>query len=702
MAAGGPDRPVLARGTRIVRQAEGGEVRWVVRAGSSGKYLRVGEREQLLLSLMDGERTVAEIATGFTARAREPVQASEVATFVSQMRKLQVVEETAEARNLLLLEKARQRRKERHFAGKMGSLFFFRVKLLDPDRLLVAVERRVRWIFTRWFLCVAGALVVAAVAVLWSRSAEVFDRLSSFSWTGDGAGTTFAGIWTVALCIVALHELGHGVACKHWGGDVHEMGFLLLFFQPCFYCNVNDAWTFDSRAQRLWVTAAGGFVEVVLGSFCVLLWAATELGTAIHTVSYLVFMISLSSTLVFNMNPLIKLDGYYLLADLLGIENLREKSLAQLHWLIRGRILGQPAARATEDPREAWILATYGILSSCYLGLLLVVIAVVVLGAVTGEGGASLPLVVIMGFLGWMILKPVVKMLGGAMKDVAVRQAERHGPRGALLRFGAGTALVIGASFLVPWTRTVGGAAPAEPRRIAEVRSSLTGRVAEVLVAEGAAVRAGDPLLRIEAPVEAARAAMDRERASLLRREALRLRGTGEAGKAAAAEEEAEASRLRAEEAERRLGRSDLPSPLDGVVLTRRAGELAGSPVFRNSAVVTVGDCSGLRFRTILGTRDRGAVREGMEAVVRFPFLPGEPLKGRVVAVSATPVTEAENPGAGKVGGPAWEVVVEVENPGNRVLPGMTGEVAVVLGRTSLGGALARSVSGAFRADLLR
>ncbi|MCK6478958.1 MAG: HlyD family efflux transporter periplasmic adaptor subunit [Planctomycetes bacterium] len=697
-----PDCPVLAAGTRVVRQSEGGEVRWVVRAGGSGKYLRVGEREAVMLGLVDGNRTAAEIATAFTARAKEPVTAADVEGFVSRMREMEVVQPTAEMRNLLLVEKARQRRSERLFAGKWGAVLFWRVPLLDPDGILTFLERRVRWVFTPGFLVLAGILVALAAGTLVARGDEVFARLRDFTQITRGAGLSLAGAWATALTIVMFHELAHGVACKHWGGEVREMGFLLLFFQPCFYCNVNDAWTFDSRAQRLWVTAAGGFVELVLGSACVLLWAATDEGTALHGVCYLVFMISLSSTLLFNLNPLIKLDGYYLLADLLRMDNLSERSRKQVAWLVRGKLLGMPAASAAKDRREAWILASYGIASILYMSTMLLVIAVLLLGSLGGGEGPGFFMTMFFLFLGWMMLRPALKTMGEAMREGATAQVARHGAKGALLRAAAGAGALLLAAILVPWTRTTGAAAPAEPARVAEVRSPLRGRIAEVLVAEGDDVAEGAPLLRIEAPVEAAEAVVERENATRLRREALGAHSSGDAARAAGLEDRAEAARLKAEGAEARLAKSLLPSPLAGTVLTRRAGELAGSPVTRNASILRVGDLGRLRFRALLDARGAGPVREGMDASVRFRDRPGDPLEGKVVAVSRAPVDPAREPRAKDLPGPHWEVIVETGNPDRRVLPGMVGEVRVVLGRTSLAGALLGGIRGAFRPDLLR
>jgi putative peptide zinc metalloprotease protein len=696
-----PDRPVLSPGSRVVRQVEDGATRYVVRAGATGKYLRVGEPEAALLSLMDGTRTLEEIRTSFVARTKEVLDLADIAGFLHRMRKDQVVEPTAEGRNLLLVEKARQVRKERMFAGKMGSLFFMRVKLLDPDVLLTRVERWVRWIFTPAFLVFAALLVLAAAATIWVNSEEILGRVKNFLLISAGSGVGLLGIWATALFIVCLHETGHGVACKHWGGEVHEMGFLLMFFQPCFYCNVNDAWTFESRAAKLWVTAAGGVVEVLLGSAAVLVWAATEPGSAIHGVCYLVFMISLSGTLLFNLNPLIKLDGYYLLADLLRIENLRDRSIAQLSRLFKTKVLGKTVPPVATTLREAWILSAYAVASSLYQALLVTGILVLILGSVSGGEGPGILTLLLLGFVAWMILKRPLGAAKEALMQVADGQVKRHGTRGALLRAGAGAAVLVGLSFLVPWRVTSDAAATARPCRVAEVRSPLEGIVGEVLVADGDRVKAGDPLLRLEVPVQEALAMQARGFAEKKRREALERRSKGDAANAEAMEKDAEAAEIRAAGLEKRLASAVVPSPMDGWVLTRRPGDLRNSPVKRDASLLRVGDCSRIRFHAVMDARRVGPVSVGMEATVRLRSFPGEPFAAKVVSVSRQPL-DAKDDRLQEATGPHWEVVVEAHNPGLRVRPGMTGETRVLLERTSLAGAVARGFRSTVRSDLLK
>lgn len=285
--------------------------------------------------------------------------------------------------------------------------------------------------------------------------------------------------------------------------------------------------------------------------------------------------------------------------------------------------------------------------------------------------------------------------------QTAHAQVARHGLRGAWLRAGAAAAVVVVASLLLPWRVTSVAPSEAEPWRVAEVRSPLEGTVGSVLVAEWARVKAGDPLVRLVVPEEEAQARVEREVAGRLRREGLRRRSIGGSSGADLVEKEAEAAEMRAANIEERLKSAVVPSPIDGVVLSRRPAEREGGPVRREGELLRVGDISRLRFHALMDARAVGPVHAGMEAEVRLRAFPGEPLAGKVVSVSRQPLDAADDR-LQAVTGPHWEVVVETGNPGTRVLPGMTGEARILVERTSLAGAVARGLRGTFRSDLLK
>ena len=172
-----------------------------------------------------------------------------------------------------------------------------------------------------------------------------------------------------------LHELGHALACKHFGGEVHELGFMLLVFAPCLYCDVSDAWRLPSKWQRIAVSAAGMIVELVLAAVATIVWWYAQPGV-VQLVALNVMIICTVNTLLVNGNPLLRYDGYYILSDLMETPNLWQRSRDVLRRITSGWLFGQPAP---DDPlvpaRQRPWLALYAVASKVYL--MLVVVAIV-------------------------------------------------------------------------------------------------------------------------------------------------------------------------------------------------------------------------------------------------------------------------------------------------------------------------------------
>ena len=162
-----------------------------------------------------------------------------------------------------------------------------------------------------------------------------------------------------------MHEFSHGLTCCHFGGKVREVGFMLIYFQPAFYCDVSDSWMFPSRRQRMWVTFAGGYIQLVIWGVCTMIWRITDPDTLINQIVLIVIVFAGLQTLV-NFNPLIKLDGYYMLSDYLEIPNLRAKAMSSL-WAWLGR-----KHRSPQPWREERAQLVYGVASIVFSTTLLI------------------------------------------------------------------------------------------------------------------------------------------------------------------------------------------------------------------------------------------------------------------------------------------------------------------------------------------
>src|SRR5205085_683272 len=192
------------------------------------------------------------------------------------------LERTMVERTTLQVERLRaERRSRRRRALFRGELLRMRWSFGDPDRALARVLPSIRWMFTPAFLVVSIALFALYLLILghgWAAYSAALQATYTLHTITLGHVVVFV---IVALTVVLIHELGHAFTCKYFGGEVHELGFMLLYFQPAFYCNVSDAWSFSDRAARLWVTAAGSWIQLVIAAMAAMVWWVAAPGTLI-------------------------------------------------------------------------------------------------------------------------------------------------------------------------------------------------------------------------------------------------------------------------------------------------------------------------------------------------------------------------------------------------------------------------------------
>src|SRR5262245_30606542 len=345
---------------------------YVVKDPRSGAYYHLGDQEHFLLTQLDGRRDAAAVCAAFAERFGQPLTPEDLQEFL----------DLAKGRGLLQGE-GQGEKEERNprargaqeapdpDAAPLGlRLLYWRKNFFDPDRLFTWLAPKTGFFWTPAFLLFSAGCVVSAAALLWAnRHGAARSFLSSLRWE------TVLLAWLALLFVTTCHEFAHGLTCKRHGGEVHEVGFLLIFFMPCFYCNVSDAWLFREKSKRLWVTLAGGYFELFLWALAVFVWRLSTPDSLVNYAAFVVLSACGVQTLV-NFNPLLKLDGYYLLSDWAEGHNLQQRAAdhvkGRLRWLLWG------AARPHTEPRGRVLLA-YGLVSWLYslafLGLSLVVLS---------------------------------------------------------------------------------------------------------------------------------------------------------------------------------------------------------------------------------------------------------------------------------------------------------------------------------------
>src|SRR5438128_3961330 len=307
--------PRLRSDLTVSEQRTAGAPCVVIKDPLTSEFFRFGETEQFIAQQCDGETPLEVIRQRTEQKFGATLPAENLRAFIRNLDNAGLLEgdETESAR-------AGKRGRGRRQGRLRGSLLYLRVKVADPNRLFDRLMPRVRGFFTPGFLVVGAAVILVAVgtaAANWSDIVRDFSRLYRLS--------AILPFLTVTFLAASAHEFAHGLTCNYFGGEVHELGFMLIYFQPAFYCNVSDAWLFPEKSKRLWVGFAGPYLELFLWALATIAWRLTEPDTWINYTALIVMTLSgLRSFLDFN--PFVKLDGYYLLSDYLEIPNLRRRS----------------------------------------------------------------------------------------------------------------------------------------------------------------------------------------------------------------------------------------------------------------------------------------------------------------------------------------------------------------------------------------
>jgi putative peptide zinc metalloprotease protein len=679
-------RPRRRADLKFVEQVYRGEQSFIVKDPVTHKYFRFRPVEALVLQSFDG-RTIGDIALALAEEGFK-LSAGAIEGFARKLATMGLMERSLEERTTLQLERLRAERSRRRRRPLFrGEILRMRWSVGDPDSFLNRTMPSLRWCFTPGFAAASIALFALYFLILaatWTEFGAAVKAQYSLSAISTGTIIIF---WCTTVVVIGIHEMGHAYACKYFGGEVHEMGFMLVYFEPAFYCNVNDAWTFPEVRARLWVTAAGSWIQFVVASLAAIVWWLAVPGTLVSEVAVAGILIGGVTTIITNMNPLIPLDGYFALSDWLEVPNLRQRAFDYLSLAVRRNVLRLDAPDPQVSERDRKIFLWYAGLAVVYITSIFFVLAGLVLGwarQLMGTIG-----VVLAGLLFLRIAWKSVAEWGRAVA-LAIRsqRAAWRASRGRQWAIGLGVAALV-ALLVVPRWITVTGPFAAAPTLSLALVAPDSGLVTEILVHEGTRVPAGAPVARIR------NLALDQEEAARIRaRDSLGAEETRARARGASAEVERLAAERRGLDA--RL--AEIDARLDALLLrARSAGEVvtpwperfAGRRVDSGDTVLTVADPDSVELRLRLSGAGAGAVRPGQTVrLISFADV-AHPLLALVRSVS--PAAGAERGVEARVRiavGPAWRA-------------GMTGEASIRLRRSNLLGALWWGVRQRVRQDIL-
>lgn len=473
----------------IVPQRYEGRTYYVVKDPVSLRYYRFKEQEHFLLLLMDGNHTLDEAQKAFENRFRpERLRLEELEQFGQQLLQMGLVQNESPQAGKLLFEN-RQKRVRMEWMQTLTNILYIKIPVFDPEKILTLMLPWLWWMFTKLFFAASVAFMLSALFLVLTHFDYFYSRLPSFESYFSFKNMIY--IWIALGVVKVIHEFGHGLSCKAFGGEVHEMGFLLLCLSPAMYCNVSDAWRLPNKWHRIIISFAGIYVELMIAAAATFIWWNTESQPFINNLCLNLMVLCSVSTVVFNGNPLMRYDGYYVLADWLEIPNLRDRANRYLQNLAMDYCLGievQP-----EPYMEFWrkvMFVVFAVVSYIYRWVVTFVILQFMATFLKPYKLEVVSELLAVGALGSMIGWPMYRLIKNVRKRGRL-------PDMKPIRVTISASIVAVLLFVVffvplPVTRiNQNGFVQVQPTEISQVAIEVPGILKAIHVKEGQAVKRG-------------------------------------------------------------------------------------------------------------------------------------------------------------------------------------------------------------------
>jgi putative peptide zinc metalloprotease protein len=496
----------------VRRQFYRGERWYVIHDPINNQFFRLRSAAYDFVSRLRMSRTIEQAwKESFAANPDDAPGQEDVIRLLAQLYAANLLHSDLPADSAKLFERYRQRR-EREIKSHLLNIMFARIPILDPDSFLKSVLPLIKLVISPvgallWLL-VVGAGIKEAI-----DNAAALKEQSQGVLSPDNLFLLYLGF----VLVKTVHEFGHAVMCRRFGGEVHTMGVMFMVFTPMPYVDATSSWSFRSRWQRVLVGAGGMIPELFVAAGMMFVWANTGAGT-LHSLAYNIMFVASVSTLLFNANPLMRFDGYYILSDVLDIPNLYFRANQQLIYLIERYGFGCKKAESPAHSRgEAWWLAAYGLAGHTYRTFVFAVILFflssryLILGVVMA----------VVCFVSWVIM-PVVRLVQYLSTSPRL---ERNRVRAVAVCAGV-VAVLLTFLELIPFPNNFRAPGVLQATEHTVVVNESPGYLQGVLVPSGLAVKRGQALVQLrdrELEFELASA-----RAQLAESEALELRALQE------------------------------------------------------------------------------------------------------------------------------------------------------------------------------
>ena len=582
-----------------------------------------------------------------------------------------------------------QLRKQSESRQRLMSFLYFRIPIWNPNAFLNRTIHLARFLFSRTFFVLWIILIAAAVYVGASRWQALRQPLD-----GVLLARNLPLLWLTLVGLKVFHEFGHAYACKHYGGHVPEMGLCFIVFTPCAYVDATACWGFTRKRERLIVCLAGMYIESIFASIAVFVWSLTE-PSIVNSIAYNVIFLASVVTTLFNINPLMRYDGYYILSDLTEIPNLRGRANQHILAVAKRVFLGLRRTDEIGSRRLRTILLTYGIASFLYRLMLLISIAAVLAAKVFLLG-----LIFAVVYLGSSVLGALRRLM-----RYLWHSTETQPVRVRAVALGVFLMVIVPALFAVfpiPSSVHADGVVTAEEETF--LRARTPGFLISVMAERGQQVGAGAPIVELtnDQAAETVAEHAARVRTSELRCDALRVM---DPVKAMQEESEGEVQKAALAQASKNLDDLIVRAPLSGQLVNAVTDSQIGK-FFREGDPLGVVVSGGWEVRAVIADEQltRVAARVGDSATFRSAALPGRSIIGRVARIAPAGSRTVNLPSLTHIGGgdiavdpqtheankPYFEIAVKLPADAEFLRQGMTGEVRFPARSELLGQTVAR------------
>ncbi len=618
----------------------GGQPTYILEDELTSKYYRIGAAEYTFLSLLDGRNSFATALGRTAAIMKQDALTEDRAAAFCKWLVQNGLASTEQSRSIARLDELAQQGEAQRRRGRW-SILTQRFPLFYPRKSIEFLGRAFGWMFGGVFALLWLGLVIAGVTAIvfdWDRFRQASATIiSRDNW-----------IWLIATWLVlkVVHECAHAVACRRFGGTVREVGVLFIVFVPLPYVDVSSAWRFASKWQRIVTSAAGMMAEMAIAAIAALVWSQSSTGLVSQNAINVIFSAGVV-TLLFNANPLMRFDGYYILTDLLELPNLYTHGRHALLQIGRRWGLGLKSIPQEFPEGHRGTILAYGF--AAFIWRIFICIGLVLAADALFYGLGTL--IALLAVAGWLLL-PIVKLLRFVIFGSKTEQPSR-------VKFATWVAVLLAIGFAlnqwVPWYSSTTAPIVVDYYPQTELRTPVSGFVDDVLVKDGQQVCEGQVLFRLrndELVTELEELKYD---ITLARQRMNVFLDRKQIASLQVEQDMIEALEKRWQELQQQISQLVVKAPNDGVVLDGDVSRLRGTYVPAGKLLVQLGTSNGTEVLAMIDQKNEEFFRReiGHDVEIHIDGTGVKWLRATLVHVSPRTTRTVPHPAlAANAGGP--------------------------------------------------